>query len=296
MSATSLTIKEFGDYLKKERNYSEHTCKSYRTDLDQYAGFVKGITALLVPDSKSVRRWVRSLSLQGITAKSIHRKVSSVKAYANFLFIKEKINQPITIEVQLPKISKRIPQYIKEHDMHGLLTELEKQAVDYESTLLYTIIIVFYHTGMRRSELLALKHSNISFAKGELKVVGKGNKERILPMGIEIAQQLEYFDSIKVKNNVQSKIFFCNFDGDKLSEKWLYTEVRKALASIPLGKRSPHVLRHTFATHLLQNGADINAIKELLGHSSLSATQIYAHNDISKLKEVYNETHPFSDK
>lgn len=295
MGANSLTIHDFYAYLQKERNYSLLTCDAYLSDLVQYEIFVKTDIEQLVPDSKSVRRWIRFLSLQKISAKSIHRKVSSVRSFARFLFLKGAISEAISIEVQLPKVKKRIPSFVKVSEMHNLLDELESSVVDYDTALAFVIISTFYHTGVRRSELIGLKHASISLSNGEMKVLGKGRKERIIPFGKELSRQLDSFLKIKAEFNVNTEIFFCKFDGNKLSEKWLYNLVNKSLDRTHLGKRSPHILRHTFATHLLQNGADINAIKELLGHSSLGATQIYTHNDIGQLKKVYKNTHPFSD-
>ena len=295
MGANSLTIHDFHAYLHKERNYSLLTCNAYLTDLIQYEIFVKSDQEQLVPDSKLVRQWIRSLSLQKISAKSIHRKVSSVRSFAKYLFLKGAIAEAISIEVQLPKVKKRIPNFVKVSEMHSLLDELESAVIDYDSALAFGIITTFYHTGIRRSELIGLNHASISLINGEMKVLGKGRKERIIPFGKELRRQLNSFCKIKADFNVNSEIFFCKFDGDKLSEKWLYNLVKKSLNKTHLGKRSPHILRHTFATHLLQNGADINAIKELLGHSSLGATQIYTHNDIGQLKKVYKNTHPFSD-
>jgi site-specific recombinase XerD len=230
MSVSIITIEHFYEYLLKERNYSPLTCKAYITDLGQYRDFVGSGQCQLLPDSKSVRQWVRRLALQKKSPKSIHRKVSSVRSFAKFLFLRGVIKDAISIEVQLPKPKKRIPTFVKISEMNKLLD-----------------------------------------------------------------RQLSAFCKIKIKNNINSEFFFCKFEGDKLSEKWLYNLVKKSLESTNIIKKSPHILRHTFATHLLQNGADINAIKELLGHSSLGATQIYTHNDISQLKKVYKNTHPFSD-
>jgi len=295
MGANILTVHDFHAYLHRERNYSLLTCNAYLTDLIQYEVFLKSNQEQLLPDSKSVRQWIRFLALQKISSKTIHRKVSSVRSFSKYLFLKGAVANAISIEVQLPKIKKRIPSFVKVSEMHGLLDELESAVKDYDTALAFSIISTFYHTGIRRSELIGLKHASISLVNGEMKVLGKGRKERIIPFSAELGRQLDTFYKIKADFNIDSEIFFCKFDGDKLSEKWLYNLVKKSLEKTHLGKRSPHILRHTFATHLLQNGADINAIKELLGHSSLGATQIYTHNDINQLKKQYKDTHPFSD-
>ncbi len=296
MSAFLRYIKSFSDYLLKERNYSVHTHESYVRDVSQYITFsaVHEENAE-VPNAKSLRKWLRELSKNNISSKSIHRKVSSVKAYARFLAISKVVAEVPSLEVQLPKIKNRLPSYVKESELSQLLEGLENKIVDYTSALEHIILATFYHTGIRRSELIHLTAHDLNVVKSELKVLGKGNKERIIPLNKEILQQIDRFLKIKSENDIGGNYIFCKFEGEKLSEKWVYSLIKKLLSSTFVDKKSPHILRHTFATHLLQNGADINAIKELLGHSSLSATQIYAHNDIAQLKRVYKETHPFSD-
>jgi len=296
MSAFLRYIKSFSDYLLKERNYSVHTHESYVRDVTQYIAFSAAQEENPeVPNDKSLRKWVRELSKNNIASKSIHRKVSSVKAYARFLAISKVVAEVPSLEVQLPKIKNRLPSYVKVSELSQLLERLENDIIDYSSALEHIIIATFYHTGIRRSELISLTAGNLNIAKAELKVLGKGDKERLIPLTGEILQQIHRFLKIKSENDIDSKYIFCKLDGEKLREKWVYSLIKKLLSSTFVNQRSPHILRHTFATHLLQNGADINAIKELLGHSSLSATQIYAHNDIAQLKRVYKDTHPFSD-
>ena len=296
MSAFLRYIKSFSDYLLKELNYSVHTYESYVRDVTQYITFsVAQEEKPEVPNAKSLRKWVRELSKNNIASKSIHRKVSSVKAYARFLAISKVVVEVPSLEVQLPKIKNRLPSYVKVSELSQLLERLENDIIDYPTALEHIIIAAFYHTGIRRSELISLTIGNLNIAKAELKVLGKGGKERLIPLTGEILQQIHRFLKIKSENDIDSKYIFCKLGGEKLREKWVYSLIKKLLSSTFVDQKSPHILRHTFATHLLQNGADINAIKELLGHSSLSATQIYAHNDIAQLKRVYKDTHPFSD-
>ena len=296
MSAFLRYIKSFSDYLLKERNYSVHTHESYVRDVTQYIAFSAAQEENPeVPNAKSLRKWVRDLSKNNIASKSIHRKVSSVKAYARFLAISKVVAEVPSLEVQLPKIKNRLPSYVKVSELSQLLERLENDIIDYPTALEHIIIATFYHTGIRRSELISLTAGNLNIAKAELKVLGKGDKERLIPLTGEILQQIHRFLKIKSENDIDSKYIFCKLGGEKLREKWVYSLIKKLLSSTFVDQKSPHILRHTFATHLLQNGADINAIKELLGHSSLSATQIYAHNDIAQLKRVYKDTHPFSD-
>lgn len=287
---------KFCDYLSVERSYSEHTVQAYKRDVNQFVGFcVYKNHEVPVPSSKDLRRWVRHLALHKMSERSIQRKVSSVKSFAKYLYQSGSIESMPELDVVLPKVKKKIPNYIKVDDLHRLLDAVKENVVDFPSALDHIMLSLFYHTGIRRSELINLSLNDFDRNKSELKVMGKGQKHRIIPLSNEIVVQLNDFLTLKSHYGIESKFIFCNFDGEKLKEKWVYNTVKRLLSGTFANKRSPHILRHSFATHLLQNGADINAIKELLGHSSLSATQIYAHNDISKLKEVYNKSHPFSD-
>jgi integrase/recombinase XerC len=286
-------IEKFYSYLLKERGYSMNTALAYRKDVEQYFLFTE--EGDWIPSVKEIRTWVRSLLLLGRSERSVHRKVSSLRTYAKFLHSSRVIDELPSFELQLPKVKRKIPKYIKESELSKLLNTLEQEAVDFKSILRLAIVTTFYHTGIRRSELINLKDTDFDLIKNELKVLGKGKKERIIPMSGELVRVVEEYKEFKKQESIINGIFFCNFEGVKLKEKWVYSLVNDLLNQTFGERKSPHILRHSFATHLLQNGADINAIKELLGHSSLSATQLYAHNDISRLKEVYKDTHPFSD-
>ncbi|MCH1472690.1 MAG: tyrosine-type recombinase/integrase [Bacteroidia bacterium] len=293
--ASRIIVYKYHDYILKNRNYSIHTVQSYITDIKQYLDYLEDSSVGYIPDSKSLRKWVRSLMVNEISEKSIHRKVSAVKSFADYLFVSDEIDNEIALEIQLPKLKKRIPTYVKEREINQVLDSYELDVDNYPSSLEFIIFSSFYHTGMRRSELISLKESNLSIDNKELKVLGKGQKERIIPLSNEIVQQLERFLEFKKSNQIKSDYVFCDPKGAQLKEKWVYQVVKNILDQTFSDKKSPHVLRHSFATHLLQNGADMNSIKELLGHSSLAATQIYAHNDISQLKKIYKDTHPFSE-
>lgn len=289
--------RNFLDYLKTVRNYSAHTQSSYQTDLIQFYEFMwqyAGHNDVEKVDDLVARAWVRHLSSQDLSARTIHRKLSSLRAYLKFLSQQKLIERPIAIKIQLPKLSKVVPSYLKEGDMAKLLGYMEDQAKDFEGYLKYAIIQTFYHTGLRRAELIRLSWKDVDLSKGELKVLGKGNKERIVPFTQELKDILRLWLGFRRNEGVESELVFCSQSGEPLAERWVYSMVNDALSLTFSEKRSPHVLRHTFATHLLQNGADINAIKELLGHSSLNATQLYAHTDIKQLKKVYRDAHPFS--
>ncbi|MDG2042947.1 MAG: tyrosine-type recombinase/integrase [Bacteroidia bacterium] len=296
MDGAALPILEkYHDYILKNRGYSIHTIRSYITDLKQYLIYSEDFNLGHVPDSKTLRKWVRSLVLNEISEKSIHRKVSAVKSFANFLFVSDEIDKEIPLEIQLPKLKKNIPSYVKEREINQVLDTHELNVKDYQSSLEFTIFSSFYHTGMRRFELINLKEIDLSLDKKEIKIMGKGKKERIVPLSNEIVGHLKRFKDQKESNHTHSDYVFCDDQGNQLKEKWVYQVVKKMLNQTFSDKKSPHILRHSFATHLLQNGADMNSIKELLGHSSLAATQIYAHNDISQLKKIYKDTHPFSE-
>ena len=293
--ASRIIVDKYYDYILKNRNYSIHTVQSYITDIKQYLDYLEDSSTSYIPDAKSLRKWVRTLMVNEISEKSIHRKVSAVKSFADYLFVSDEIDYEIALEIQLPKLKKQIPTYVKEREINQVLDSHELDVDNYPSSLEFIIFSSFYHTGMRRSELISLKESNLSIGNKELKVLGKGQKERIIPLSNEIVQQLERFLECKKSNQIKSDYVFCDSRGAQLKEKWVYQVVKNILDQTFSDKKSPHILRHSFATHLLQNGADMNSIKELLGHSSLAATQIYAHNDISQLKKIYKDTHPFSE-
>ena len=287
----------FEDYLGTVRNYSKHTLKAYSNDVNQFFVFMdfddsSQITEVL--SSRYARAWVRDLASDKLSAKSIHRKLSSLRTYLKCLKRNNHVDVGLQLDVQLPKIKKAIPSYVKVKDMNALLEQLSIEANDFESQQRLLIISSFYHLGLRRAELINLQIDKVDFSKSEIKVLGKGNKERIVPVTQELKELLDTHFKFRKEMNIPGPYVFSNSKGKPLGEKWIYSMINKALGSTYADKKSPHVLRHSFATHLLQNGADINAIKELLGHSSLSATQLYAHNDIKQLKKVYEQAHPFS--
>jgi integrase/recombinase XerC len=299
MSTRSKYISQFSEYLSVERNYSSHTVKAYVQDLVLYVFFVYGEddTIVPIPSASDLRKWARSLALTNSSAKTIHRKVSSIRGFAKFLELRGVVSNSIPLDIQLPRIKKKLPSFVKIKEIDEVINDLADKCKDgdYISHLKHAVFHAFYHTGVRKSELISLRADSYSISKSELRVIGKGNKERIIPVGVEFQNVIREFLEIKRLHKVESDFIFCNFDGKSLKEKWVYDFINNALSRTFADKKSPHALRHSFATHLLQNGADINAIKELLGHSSLSATQIYAHNDIDQLKKVYRDAHPFSD-
>ena len=283
---------KFIKYLSSEKRFSEHTIKSYDTDLKQFTSFLLSefqiIDEINEISFQIIRTWIASLLEKGINPRSVNRKISTLKTYFKFL-IREGvlIENPIT-KVVAPKSKKRLPVFIEEDQIASLLNEVqfEKGFVGQRNKL---IIELFYVTGIRLSELINIKISDVDLNKQSIKVLGKRNKERIIPLSSNVVNDLNIF----IENNQKNKYLFTNLEGEKLYNKLVYRLVNKYIAKISsVNKKSPHILRHTFATHMLNNGADINAIKELLGHANLSATQVYTHNTIEKLKTVYKQAHP----
>ena len=283
---------KFIKYLSAEKRFSEHTITSYSTDLDQFSIFlseeyqisneVSGISFQIV------RSWIASLLEKGVTPRSVNRKISTLKTYFKFLIRENIILESPMLKIVAPKSKKRLPVFIEENQIENLLNEVEfDEGFIGERDKL--IIELFYVTGIRLSELINIKIFDINFSNSLIKVLGKRNKERLIPLSINIVNELQTF----VKKHNLNNYLFTNLGGTKVYTKLVYRVVKKYIGKISsVNKKSPHILRHTFATHMLNNGADINAIKELLGHANLSATQVYTHNTIEKLKTVYKQAHP----
>jgi len=279
-------------YLSSEKRFSEHTVKSYTTDLKQFTSFLSSefqiIDEINEISFQIIRTWIASLLEKGINPRSVNRKISTLKTYFKFLIREGELIENPMMKVVAPKSKKRLPVFIEEDQIASLLNEVqfEEGFVGQRNKL---IIELFYVTGIRLSELISIKISDVDFNNQSIKVLGKRNKERIIPLSSNVLNNLNIF----IENNKQNKYLFTNLKGGKLYNKLVYRLVNKYIGEISsVNKKSPHILRHTFATHMLNNGADINAIKELLGHSNLSATQVYTHNTIEKLKTVYKQAHP----
>ena len=293
----SISIQKFLDYLKFQKRYSQNTLVSYQKDLLDFFGFIHLHYDLGVAEVSPaiVRTWLASLKENKITSKSVNRKISCLKSFFKYQ-LKEGIIEasPMATIISL-KVNKRLPSYIEEKDIKTLFSHVEfPDNWDGKSNRL--LLKVFYQTGIRVSELVNLKSSQVDKGNGNLKVLGKGNKERLLPLSNELLGELmTYIKQKDLINDADHEYILINKKGKKLSSRHVYNVVRQYLTLITSNERkSPHILRHSFATHLTNNGADINAVKELLGHSSLAATQVYTHNSIEKLKEVHNKAHPKS--
>lgn len=287
----------FLEYLQIEKRYSLHTVRSYLNDLDQFYSF---LSSLGLPEdpvavtSYDIRAWIVSMLDNNYSPISVHRKISCLRVFFRYLR-KEGIikNDPLE-KVVLPKRKKSLPVFIEEEALTELLDNFSF-GDGFAGIRNRTIIEFLYLTGMRRSELIGLKDNDVDLSEGSVKVTGKRNKQRIIPLVKPFIKRLEEY--IKVRNeNIQTEKngwFFIANSGNKLYDKYVYNTVNSYLAMVTtIEKKSPHVLRHTFATHMLNRGADLNSIKELLGHANLSATQIYTHNTFEKLKKVYKQAHP----
>ncbi len=292
--AQYLQLKSFLDYLRFEKRYSQHTLTAYQNDLENFLNFlITGYNSISIQEvtSSIVRTWLAKLKEEKLTSKSINRKISALKSFFKFL-MKEGLVEatPMSIIIS-PKISKRLPVYVEQKDIKTLFDYIEfpdNRNGKTERLLLQLL----YNTGIRVSELVHLKTSNIDFGNNTIKVLGKGNKERIIPISNQLFQEIsDYINDKDISFN--SENLFLNEKGKPLYAKQVYNIVKKYLSLITtITKKSPHVLRHSFATHLSNNGADLNAVKELLGHSSLAATQVYTHNSIERLKNVFKKAHP----
>jgi len=281
---------KFLHFLEYEKRYSIHTLKSYSTDLQQFFNFlscnfkvekVKDISFQLI------RGWITQLLNNNISSRSVNRKITTLKTYFRFLLREDIIKQSPMIKIISPKTSKRLPVFIEEVKMNELLEDIDF-GTGYVAERDRLILEIFYFTGIRLSELINIKKNDIDFSNNTILVLGKRNKERLMPITLDLISKIKHLNNF---NN--SSYLFSNEKGNRISSKQVYRIVNKYLSKVTsLDKRSPHILRHTFATHMLNNGADINAIKELLGHTSLNATQVYTHNTIEKLKTVYKQAHP----
>lgn len=299
----------FISYIQLEKRYSAHTCTAYRNDLFQFFDYVTlQYSSTPVQDLSHImiRSWLAKLMEDAMTAKSVNRKISTLKSFFKFCLRQGLIKQSPMIKVIAPKISRRLPGYIEEKGMQALednvspvsVTSLHIFADDFEGITHRLIFEIFYQTGIRLSELISLQEFRVDSGNKSVKVMGKGGKERIIPVSPGLLVQVrEYMDQKRRHlEEFESGVLLVHpHSGQRLYPKYVYLTVRKYLTEhqiTTLKKKSPHILRHTFATHLANNGADLNAIKELLGHSSLAATQVYTHNTIEQLKKVYQQAHP----
>jgi integrase/recombinase XerC len=287
----------FLKYLQFEKRFSINTVKSYSNDLSQFVYFIENQFAISEPDKaneKVIRSWIVYLMDNGFSPITVNRKISTLKTFYKFLTIQGFIQINPMDRVVSPKAKKKIPLFVEEKQIAILLDDVSFDK-DFSGIRNRAVIETFYNTGIRLSELIGLTHKDIDLYNNTMKVLGKRQKERIIPIHSAFAKSLKDYMQSKSSEfgNLEHDYFFVTDKGEKLYEKMVYRIVNKYLSMVStIDKKSPHVLRHTFATHMLNHGADLNAIKELLGHANLSATQVYTHNTFEKLKTIYKQAHP----
>lgn len=290
-------IKTFIGYLTFQKRYSPHTIVSYENDLCGFFDFIEsqfGNTKIEEINASFVRSWLAKMKESGMESKSLNRKISSLKSFFKYQLKQGIVITSPMVTIVSPKVKKRLPQFVDEKDIHTLFSYVEFPD-NWEGKTHRLLLHLFYNTGMRQAELVNLTESQIDGSNGNIKVLGKGNKERILPVSKDLMMLIkDYIDGKRINfEQFDRVLLLVNGKGKRLYPKYVYNVVRQYLTSVTtIDKKSPHVLRHSFATHLMNNGADLNAVKELLGHSSLAATQIYTHNTIEKLKDVHKKAHP----
>lgn len=288
----------FINYLKYEKRYSHLTAIAYKKDLDQFEEFfVKTIGDFNVEkiDDQVARKWVIDLMDSGYTARSVNKKISALKSFYKYLMRLELVAENRLNNVIVPKVRKKLPQFVEEKNLDHLLDDgLFGQ--DFEAIRDKLIVSLFYGSGIRLSELMHLQDSDLNQSESLVKVLGKRNKERIIPYPRSLNELINQYKLLRSELfGSKTATLFVTSTGKPVYEKLIYRVVNKYLALVTtIDKKSPHVLRHTFATHMLNRGADLNAVKEMLGHSNLSATQIYTHTSLDKIQKVYRQAHPRS--
>jgi integrase/recombinase XerC len=288
-------IDDFLKYLQAELRYAEHTLKAYKNDLYQFHAFCQDSDREGVDlHFRTIRSWVVFLMDAGYSSRTVHRKLTSLSTYCKYLIREGHLESNPMDKVLKPKLNKRVPAFVEEAKMDLMLNDLDF-GDDFTGIRNRLILDLLYQTGMRRSELIGLNTGSINREENSLKVKGKRAKERIIPLNVELVREVEEYMVLRnqVLSDKSEDHLIVTKKGGPAYDKLIYRIVEQYLAMVTtLDKKSPHVLRHTFATHMLNRGADLNAIKELLGHSSLSATQVYTHNTYKKLKSIYNQAHP----
>jgi integrase/recombinase XerC len=292
----TMKIEDFLDYLQYERNRSERTVRAYADDLKSFEAFFKNLDGQLSwesVDSDVIRDWMESMMDKGNTATSVNRRLSAVRSLYRFALSRGYVSRDPAHAVSGPKCQKVLPQYLREKEMNTLLDEQmwEDRYIDVRAR---TIILLFYSTGIRLSELIGLDDADVDFAEQQLKVTGKGDKQRILPFGTELSEALRvYMARRDAEVERKDSAVFLTAKGIRMNSRQVRDEVRHHLSRVStLKKRTPHVLRHTFATAMLNHEAGIESVKKLLGHSKLSTTEIYTHTTFEQLRQAYAKAHP----
>lgn len=290
-----MVVQSFLQYIRFEKRFSANTVLAYENDLKQFFEFQKKLYEVEAPgdiNQSMVRSWMVSMMEKGVGARSVNRKITSLKTFYKFLLRRGDVKTNPLLKVISPKVSKRLPVFVDEAKMKLLFTEVNF-GDGFDAIRDRLILELLYATGMRRAELIGLTDERIDLYQCQVKVLGKRNKERIIPFTSKLKDLIEEYLIARKEIAPFPASFFVSSKGISMYPKMVYRIVTERLSAVTtLDKKSPHILRHTFATHMLNHGADINSVKELLGHANLSATQVYTHNTIEKLKEVYKQAHP----
>lgn len=290
-----MSITEFLHYLEFEKRYSPHTLTAYRHDLHQLITFLQeqaGVSDWVAVTRQHLRAWMAALLGEGMSPRTIRRKMSSVQAFFSFAVRRGDLPRNPGANIQLPKIGKQLPATVSAPEMARLFAQLP-EAGDFAALRDRLALEILYGAGLRRSELTALQEEDVDAAHRRLRIRGKGSKERMAPLSPVVWACLEAYRQAKREAFPGRSALLLTNEGNPVYDKWVYLLVKRQLGGVTTAeKKSPHVLRHAFATHLSENGADLNAVKTLLGHASLAATQIYTHNSIEQLKRAYRQAHP----
>lgn len=289
-------VDSFLKYLQYEKRLSRHTVSAYRTDLQQFSQHILEIfseTDAAMANYGMVRSWIVSLVESGMDSLSVNRKIACLRSFYKFLMRQQLISNDPMLKIKSLKTKKQLPDFIKENDMLKILNDTERDST-FNSVREKLIIELFYATGIRLSELIGLKDTFVNTRDCTIRVLGKRNKERLVPFNKSLVPLIQEYLKIRNKEIASQDHghLFVTDKGEPCYPMLVYRIIRAGLKNAGSEKQSPHVLRHTYATHLLNNGAEINAVKDLLGHSSLAATQVYTHNSMEKLKKVFDQAHP----
>ncbi len=288
-------IDSFLKYLRYEKRSSEHTTESYRRDLVQLEKFLSANLDICNTEEVSynhLRGWIVDLVESGLAPTSVNRKIATLKSYYKFLLVRGYVNENPANRLKPLRTEKKLPSFVREVEMDILLEKVEFSS-DFEGKRDKLILELLYGTGVRLNELINLKDTDVNSFQGTIKVLGKRNKERVIPIGQFLVRTIKEYQSLKRALFPNMDMLLLTDRGQKLYPMFVYRKVKVYLELVTtISKKSPHVLRHTFATHLLNKGADLNAVKDLLGHTSLAATQVYTHNSMDKLKAVFDQAHP----
>ena len=292
---------KFRDYLGLEKNYSPHTVTAYLNDLDFFQAFLKSAfddDDLVRVNYNQIRAWIVSLSDDGVSNSSINRKISSLKSFYKFLLKTKQIETSPLLKHKALKSPKKLQIPFSEKELDLVLNQIVYPE-GFEGVRDKLVVDLFYTTGIRRAELIGLKLHNVDLSNGTIKVLGKRNKERIIPILPVVQNQIRIYlnERSRLQRIIDDDSFFLLLKGVKLNDSFVYRLINYYFSNVSEKvKKSPHILRHTFATHLLNHGADINSVKELLGHSSLASTQVYTHSSLAELKKIYGSAHPRNQK